>query len=235
VVALTGAGVSTPSGIPDFRSTHSGLWTEHDPFEVASIFAFRTRPEAFYSWLHPLARLTIQAIPNAAHQALATLETWGPLRALITQNIDMLHHKAGSANVVELHGHMRRMTCLTCYAEVTAEPYLRNFLKTRAVPHCPCGGVFKPNVILFGEQLPVRALNAAKSHTRKCDLMIVAGSSLQVAPAGDLPALAKSTGSRLLIINQEVTPADVFADVVIHEDVVRVLPLLAEPFVREQA
>ncbi len=232
-VALTGAGISTPSGIPDFRSSHSGLWTKHDPFEVASIYAFRTRPETFYEWLYPLAQLTVQALPNAAHRALAVLETHGPLQALITQNIDMLHHKAGSANIVEVHGHMRQMTCITCYAEVEAGQYIDHFLETRTVPLCPCGGVLKPNVILFGEQLPVHALNAAKSHTRRSDLMIVAGSSLQVSPAGDFPALAKSTGSRLIVINQEATPADDFADVVIHEDVVHVLPLLAEPFVQD--
>lgn len=230
-VALTGAGISTPSGIPDFRSAHSGLWTGNDPFLVASLYAFRTRPEAFYDWIYPLARLTARALPNAAHQALAALETHGPLRALITQNIDMLHHKAGSANVVEVHGHMRHMTCLSCYAEVEAGPYIDRFLETREIPRCPCGGLLKPNMILFGEQLPVRALNSAKTYSRQSDLMIVAGSSLQVAPAGDLPALAKSTGSRVIIINQEATPADEFADVVFHEDVVRVLPLLAAPFI----
>ncbi len=229
-VALTGAGVSTPSGIPDFRSPASGVWSDHDPFEVASLFAFRHRPEAFYEWIYPLAHKTLAAMPNAAHTALALLEKHGPLKALITQNIDMLHNRAGSGNVLEIHGHMRLMTCVRCYGEYEASVYLKTFLETGEVPYCHCGGVLKPNVILFGEQLPVRILSASKKQARSCDVMIVAGSSLEVAPAGDLPALAKSCGAQIIVVNQSETHVDEFADVVIHADVVDVLPQLAEPF-----
>lgn len=230
VVALTGAGISTPSGIPDFRSPDSGLWSQADPFEVASLYGFRRRPQDFYDWIQPLARLTLAARPNPAHEALAHLEAHGPLKGIITQNIDMLHQKAGSQVVYELHGHMREMTCLRCFAVVPAGPILEAWLATGDVPHCSCGGVLKPNVILFGEQLPVSIFNEAKRQARSCDLMLVAGSSLEVAPAGDLPLLAKEQGARLVIVNYGVTCYDEMADVVIHADVADVLPRLAAVF-----
>jgi NAD-dependent deacetylase len=229
-VALTGAGVSTPSGIPDFRSPDSGLWKQVNPLEVASIYAFRQRPQDFYDWIYPLTELTLAAEPNPAHVALAQLEAFGPLEAVITQNIDMLHTQAGSETVLEIHGHMRELTCLRCYEIVPSVEILAKFLETGDTPHCECGGVLKPNVILFGEQLPVRTLNRAKKLVRECDLLLVAGSSLEVAPAGDLPLLAQETGSRLIIVNHQVTHAEPLADVVIHADVVDVLPQLAAPF-----
>jgi NAD-dependent deacetylase len=233
-VALTGAGISTPSGIPDFRSVNSGLWSGVDPMEVASIYAFKRRPEAFYDWIRPVARLTTEARPNAAHKALAQLEACGLLQAVITQNIDMLHGKAGSKNVYEVHGHWREATCLRCYAIYPAVPHLDVFIDTGEVPYCEsCGGVLKPNVILFGEQLPVRVMNEASKLARTCDLMIVVGSSLLVAPAGDLPLLAVKSNARLIIINLEATHLDEMADVVIHADVVDVLPRLVEPFLSE--
>ena len=229
-VALTGAGISTPSGIPDFRSPTSGLWQHANPFEVASIYAFRRRPQDFYDWIHPLAVTTLAAQPNAAHIALAQLEQYGPLQAVITQNIDMLHTKAGSQSIVEIHGHMRELTCLRCYEVVAADEILQAFIASGEVPYCHCGGFLKPNVILFGEQLPVRALTESKRQARESDLMLVAGSSLEVAPAGDLPLLAKETGSRLIIVNYEETHVDDLADIVIHADVVDVLPRLVRPF-----
>lgn len=233
VVALTGAGVSTPSGIPDFRSPNSGLWQQANPFEVASIYAFRQRPQDFYDWIHPLAELTLAAEPNPAHLALAHLERCGPLEALITQNIDMLHTRAGSETVLEIHGHMRELTCLRCYEIVPSAEILAEFLETGETPHCACGGVLKPNVILFGEQLPVRTMNRAKKEARECDLMLIAGSSLEVAPAGDLPLLAHEAGARLIIVNQTETHVDALADVVIHADVVDVLPQLVAPFLED--
>jgi len=235
VVALTGAGVSTPSGIPDFRSPNSGLWEQANPFEVASIYAFRQRPQDFYDWIYPLTELTLAAQPNAAHIALAHLERYGPLEALITQNIDMLHTRAGSQTVLEVHGHMRELTCLRCYEIVPSGEILAEFLETGDTPHCACGGVLKPNVILFGEQLPVRTLNRAKKAVRESDLMLVAGSSLEVAPAGDLPLLARQNGSHLIIVNYEQTHADPLADVVIHANVEDILPQLAAPFLSDHA
>jgi len=232
-IALTGAGISTPSGIPDFRSPDSGLWESADPFEVASIYSFRRRPQDFYDWIHPLANLTLNAEPNLAHAALAQLEQHGRLHGIITQNVDALHSKAGSSTVHEVHGHFREMTCLRCYKIVPADLHLNTFIRDREVPHCDsCGGILKPNVILVGEQLPVRVLNEAKKQARKCDLMIVVGSSLEMAPAGDLPALAVETGAKLLIINLEPTHLDHLADTVIIGDAVDVLPRLASAFIQ---
>src|SRR5262245_24732301 len=122
MVAMTGAGISTPSGIPDFRSPDSGLWDHTDPLEVASIFAFRHNPQRFYNWVRPLALLLLEARPNPAHYALAALEREGKLKAVITQNIDNLHHKAGSQTVYELHGHLREVTCTKCYAVQDSSP-----------------------------------------------------------------------------------------------------------------
>jgi len=227
-VALTGAGISTPSGIPDFRSPDSGLWNNADPFESASIYAFRRRPQHFYDWIHPLARLIIEAQPNAAHFALAQLEARGILKGVVTQNVDMLHGRAGSTIVHEIHGHLREVTCMRCYSIYAAAGYLEDFVDSGQVPYCQaCGGVLKPNVILIGEQLPVSVVNNARRQIRDCDLMLIAGSSLEMAPAGDLPLLALETGARIIIINFEPTHIDNTADVVIRGDVVDVLPELA--------
>ncbi len=224
-VALTGAGISTPSGIPDFRSPDSGLWKNADPFESASIYAFRRRPQDFYDWIHPLARLIMAAQPNAAHFALAQLEARGILKGVITQNVDMLHGRAGSATVHEVHGHLREVTCMRCYKIFPAAAFLDDFVDSGEVPYCEaCGGVLKPNVILIGEQLPVSVVNQARRQIRNCDLMLIAGSSLEMAPAGDLPLLALESGARIIVINFEPTHIDNLADVVIRGDVVDVIP-----------
>ncbi len=224
-VALTGAGISTPSGIPDFRSPESGLWKNADPFESASIYAFRRRPQDFYEWIHPLARLIIKAQPNAAHLSLAQLEARGILKGIITQNVDMLHSRAGSTTVHEVHGHLREVTCMRCYSIYAAASYLDEFVDSGEVPYCEaCGGVLKPNVILIGEQLPVSVVNQARRQIRSCDLMLIAGSSLEMAPAGDLPLLALESGARIIVINFEPTHIDNAADVVIRGDVVEVIP-----------
>lgn len=227
-VALTGAGVSTPSGIPDFRSPGSGLWQRVDPFQVASLYGFRQRPQAFYDWIQPFAKLAINAEPNIAHKSLADLESDGPLEGIITQNIDMLHHKAGSKKILEVHGHWREATCLTCYAIFPSEPYLFPYIEIGEIPHCEkCGGVLKPNIILIGEQLPIAVLTKAKNLILECDLMLVAGSSLEVMPVADLPRYAAKSGARVIIINLEPTYMDPYADAVLHADVVDVLPELA--------
>jgi NAD-dependent deacetylase len=227
-VAMTGAGISTPSGIPDFRSPDSGLWTQVDPMAVASIFAFRQRPQDFFDWIRPLARLMIEAQPNPAHQALARLESAGRLKAVITQNIDGLHQKANSQRVHEIHGHMRQVTCVRCYQVVPVDGLIEEFLTQGEIPHCTCGGVMKPNVILFGEQLPLQVLTAARQDITACDLMLVAGSSLEVEPAADLPLLAIGHGARLVIINYQPTHLDERADVLIHADVAKVLPRIVD-------
>jgi NAD-dependent deacetylase len=228
MVAFTGAGHSTASGIPDFRSPDSGLWEKHNPMLVASIWAFRLNPKSFYSWIRPLADTLLAAKPNAAHIALADLEAMGHLHALITQNIDDLHQKAGSQRVLELHGHLRAATCIRCYDEVRVDSEMQQRIRSGTVPHCSCGGVLKPNAILFGEQLPVLVLNQAMAEARRCDLILVAGSSLEVTPAGDIPFLATDCGARAIIVNLEPTAFDSRADVVIHGDVAEVLPRLVE-------
>lgn len=226
VVALTGAGISTPSGIPDFRSPESGMWENSDPTVVASVFGFRLHPQAFFDWILPLTRQMLAASPNPAHCALADLERMGKLRAVITQNIDGLHQSAGSGYVLELHGHLREATCVRCYRVVSASGMIERFAADGKIPHCQCGGVLKPNVILFGEQLPVEVLNAARREALTCDLMLVVGTSLQVTPASDLPLLALSRKDRasLVIVNYQPTHLDSRADVVIHADVAEILP-----------
>jgi len=228
-VALTGAGVSTHSGIPDFRSPGSGLWEQVDPFEVASLFAFLRRPEAFFEWMRPLARQVIEAQPNPAHLALAQLEAAGFLQVLITQNIDGLHQKAGSRRVLEVHGHLREATCIRCYRVFPSERFIEAFLADGSVPRCPaCGNVLKPNVILFGEQLPTLVIQEAQRHVRQCDVLLIAGSSLEVEPAADLPRLARQCGARLILVNLQPTYIDARADLVFHADVVHVLPQIVQ-------
>ena len=178
-VVLTGAGLSTPSGIPDFRSTGTGLWSSDEPMEVASLNTFRTRPEKFFQWFRPLANQIYSAQPNAAHIALAKLEQAGRISSIITQNIDVLHQKAGSKTVIEMHGTMKTLTCTQCYHQVDAALHLAPFVEKGELPHCPkCGQILKPDVILFGEQLPQAAWFKAQREARQCDLMLIAGSSL---------------------------------------------------------
>lgn len=229
VVAFTGAGISTPSGIPDFRSDQSGLWENVNPMEVASIHGFRRNPNAFFKWVHPLAQTTFGAKPNQAHCALVTLEQHGILHSVITQNIDMLHTRAGNKTVYELHGHMREATCINCFTVYDGVPIMRKFIDDGLVPHCPdCAGVLKPNVILFGEQLPIQVLQSAQKAARDCDLMLVVGSSLEVAPASEIPIIAKRHGAKLVIVNLSTTDTDGYADLVIRGDAAEILPSVVQ-------
>lgn len=227
-VALTGAGVSTPSGIPDFRSPGSGMWEQVNPLEVASIYAFRSSPRVFYDWVRPSVRLIQTARPNPAHRALAEMEQSGVLQSIITQNIDGLHTRAGSRRVIELHGNLRTTTCIECYQVTSGEAVLEHLLNQDSVPSCPhCGGVLKPNVILIGEQLPFSELQASHQETQHCDVMLVAGSSLTMEPAARLPELAKEHAAHLILVNLEPTHVDGVADVVVRGDVADVLPEIA--------
>lgn len=227
IVALTGAGISTPSGIPDFRSPASGVWENVDPMQVASIYAFQQDPRPFFQWIQPLAQTVMDAQPNTAHIALADMEQCGKLKAIITQNIDLLHSKAGSKIIYEVHGHMREATCMGCKQQFSSELVLQPFLESGEMPCCPaCGHILKPNVILFGELLPLNILNAAQKEAEQCDLMIVAGSSLEVSPVNELPRLAKRSGAKLIIVNLSPTHLDSLADVVIRADVIDILPRL---------
>lgn len=225
-VVLTGAGFSTPSGIPDFRSDR-GLWARYDPMEVASLQAFRHHPERFYRWMRPLARDILAAEPNAAHRALARLEQAPMEVTIITQNIDQLHQRAGSRRVIEVHGSLRTMTCTACYRQVEAAPYLPSYLEDGTIPHCEvCGAILKPDVILFGEQLPLVAYEQAREAVLVCDVMLVAGSSLEVMPVAGLPMEAVSRGGRLIIVNQSPTYLDPRATVVLHADVESAIPAI---------
>ncbi len=227
-VALTGAGISTPSGIPDFRSPGTGLWSQVDPMAVASLQAFVRAPQTFYDWYVDTALQMASARPNPAHQALAELERRGLLRAVVTQNIDGLHQRAGSNRVLELHGNDRTARCLRCNRTTNGHALLERYAADRRVPHCDCGGVFKPDVVLFGEMLPAETLHQAQQEIASCDLLLVVGSSLTVAPAAQLPWLAIEAGAPLLVCNLSPTWADRHAQVVLREDVARCLPALLE-------
>ncbi len=232
-VALSGAGISTPSGIPDFRSPGTGLWEQADPMDVASIHAFRRNPEAFYAWIRPLVNPFLAARPNPAHNALAELEAGGWLKAIITQNIDNLHQEAGAREVMELHGHLREATCINCYRVVPAEKLLHDLLASDAVPRCAvCGGVMKPNIVLLGEQLPIQVVNKTMQHIRRADLMLIVGSSLEMMPASQLPRMVHEQSGSLIVINLMATYIDEVAEVAIHADVAEILPCIARECAR---
>jgi NAD-dependent deacetylase len=226
-VVLTGAGVSTPSGIPDFRSANSGLWERFDPFEVASLSAFRYNPIRFYEWMRTLATVIQGASPNLAHYGLAQMEEVGYIHTVITQNIDRLHQCAGSKNVLEVHGSMGSLTCTRCYRTVGSQGYLEAYLQRGEIPYCPdCNSILKPDLVLMGEQLPAKTWLKAQEACKKCDLMIVAGSSLEVLPVAGLPMRALENGAHLILINHSATYLDVRADVVLHEDVAGIIPAI---------
>ena len=228
-IALTGAGISTPSGIPDFRSEGTGLWSRDEPMEAASLATFRVNPEKFFAWFRPLANQIFHAKPNPAHIALAELENAGYIKAIITQNIDTLHQKAGSKNVVEMHGTINTLSCTQCFEQFQSLSYLKAFIDEGQHPACPkCGAIMKPDVILFGEQLPQKAWYAAQRESRACDLMLVAGSSLEVLPVAGLPMQAIDRGAHLVILNNSQTYLNVRADIAIPEDVADIIPAIAE-------
>lgn len=214
-LALTGAGISTESGIPDFRSPESGLWTETDPLEVATGEAFRRNPRKFYLFWRKRLPSLLQAQPNATHITLARLEKRGLLHGLITQNIDNLHGEAGSQQIWEVHGNYKRAICIRCRRQYGIETLLGEAEEAQ-LPRCPeCGGLLKPDVVLFGEQLPPSFARAA-SATSRADLLIALGTSLEVYPVAGLPPQAARSGAKLVIINRDPTPYDHLADLVIR-------------------
>jgi NAD-dependent deacetylase len=228
-VVLTGAGISTPSGIPDFRSPGIGLWTRYLPMEVASLSAFRYNPELFYKWLHPLAVHMLSAQPNPAHIALAKLQVNGYISTIITQNIDGLHTRAGAKNVLEVHGTLNTLTCIKCFKQVSSEGIIKEYINLCTIPLCQvCGGILKPDVILYEEQLPVKTWTMAEEACRKCDLILVAGTSLEVMPSAKLPILALDNGASLIIVNNTDTYIDVRADIIIRADVADIFPQISD-------
>jgi NAD-dependent deacetylase len=211
-VALTGAGVSTESGIPDFRSA-GGIWTRYDPMEYATIDAFRRDPAKVWDFYGKRLGVLGQAEPNPAHRALATLEDVGLVGAVVTQNVDRLHQLAGSREVVEVHGSIRTASCLACRTVVDFDQVVRLL----PVPQCPsCRRVLKPDVVMFGELLPVAAIDRATELARRARLLLVVGSSLEVWPVAGLPQETLDAGGALAIVNRDPTPYDRHAAFVAH-------------------
>jgi NAD-dependent deacetylase len=222
VVALTGAGISVPSGIPDFRTPGTGLWERVDPMEVAHIDAFRKHPERFWHFYAERFAALEDKLPNDAHRALARLEAEGLLDAVITQNIDTLQRKAGTRELIEVHGSIARCRCLRCPGEVSlAELPARIAADARRVPRCEgCGAPLKPDVVLFGELLPEQAMAHAQELCEQADLLLCVGSSLEVYPVAELPLSTSRAGGAVAIITQGTTPLDWLATERLHGDVV---------------
>lgn len=226
---LTGAGVSTESGLPDFRSTPSsrrggGLWTGVDPMRVASATAFARDPDAFYEFYRRRLSHLAGAEPNPAHRAIARLEAIGLVQLVITQNVDRLHQAAGSREVVEVHGNLAEARCQSCGAVAPVGEMTRQ-LEAGGRPRCAaCGGRLRPNVVLFEEMLPAAAYGRAEDACRRCDVLLVAGSSLEVYPVAGLPRRAKEHGATIVIVNREPTACDGLADVVLRGQAGEILP-----------
>jgi NAD-dependent deacetylase len=227
IVGFTGAGVSAESGIPTYRGESDGLWKEYDSNIYANINVFKKDPTYFWSFFRDVRyRTLVSSSPNAAHHALAKLEQMGKLHTVITQNIDGLHKEAGNTNVIELHGNTRVIGCLDCEADYDFET-IHARIKEQMPPRCDkCGGMLKPRVTFFGEQLPAGAMENAAYACANCDLMIVVGSTLAVFPAASLPMMARRAGAKIIIINLGPTEMNEVADILIDDKAGEVLPLL---------
>jgi NAD-dependent deacetylase len=230
VVALTGAGISVPSGIPDFRTPGTGLWERVDPMEVAHIDAFREDPVRFWRFYGERFATLGGKLPNGAHRALVAMERHGLLDGVITQNVDMLHRRAGTEQLVEVHGSIASCSCPACGGEGLALEQARARLAADAegVPRCDsCGGPLKPDVVLFGEMLDPARLQRARALCERADLLLCVGSSLEVHPVAGLPLLTREAGGSLAIITQGPTPLDELAAVRLSGDVEAELQALA--------
>lgn len=228
-VVLTGAGISTESGIPDFRG-ESGIWAKYKPEIYGSIQSFLNDPSKFWKMAKDIAPTLFNAEPNAGHYAIAALEKMNIVKAIITQNVDELHQKAGSIIVYEVHGNINRFSCLGCRASYNKEQILRKMKKEKKLPPlCDfCAAPLKPSVVLFGENLPNFEKYMSIDLAKKTDVMLIAGSSLSVAPVCDLPLYTVSEGGKLIIINDEPTYLDERAEIVINNKTGTILPLIVE-------
>lgn len=209
-VVLTGAGMSTESGLPDFRSAGSGLWKQEDPSKLSSTEALNRNVEKFFEFYRHRVLGLKDCKPHKGHEILAKWEKDGVIQSIITQNVDGFHDEAGSRNVAELHGTLQRVHCQSCGKQYGNEMYAEEKF------HCECGGKLRPSVVLFGEMLPEEALMKAAEESEKADLFIVLGSSLTVTPANQFPLIAKRNGAKLVIVNLEPTEFDIYADLVIN-------------------
>jgi NAD-dependent deacetylase len=236
-IALTGAGISTESGIPDFRS-EGGIWEKYKPEIYGNIEAFLKNPTKFWDMAKKIAPNLFKAKPNPGHFALAELEKMDLIKAVITQNIDELHQKAGSIIVYEVHGSVYRFSCLGCRASYTKEQIFRKLKKEKKHgPSCEfCASPLKPSVVLFGEGLPRFEMYQSQALAQKADVMLIAGSSLSVAPICDLPAYTLREKGDLIIVNDQPTHLDDKATVVINHKTGTILPLIVEEIkkLREQ-
>jgi NAD-dependent deacetylase len=237
-VAITGAGLSTQSDQPDFRSPGKGLWEqiENMPdsiFAVMSLQGFKVNPEAFYNRFRLFLEMILFAKPNPAHIALAELETSGYIQAIITMNGDMLHQKAGSKRVIEIHGTIARAICISCYQSDEGVPHWQQYIKTGKIPQCRhCGGIMKPDVILTGEQFPVKmVMKAKKKLLQESNVILAVGTSFSGGSVMNWIEKACEQGKKIVIINFSPTILDSIADVVIRADVAEVLPAIAEMLV----
>ncbi|HYF79138.1 MAG TPA: NAD-dependent deacylase [Symbiobacteriaceae bacterium] len=222
-VVLTGAGASTDSGLPDFRSKQ-GLWQGIDPMKLASMTALRRNPVEFYNFYRYRLSKLADARPNGVHMAIAALQQAGYIKAVITQNIDGLHQAGGARDVIEMHGSLRECVCVQCRSRFPSDLIDVDVQSPADVPRCPeCRGVLKPGVILFEEALPEEAIERAFDETYQSDLFIVVGTSLEVGPVNQLPALAVERGADLAIINLEATHLDRFAQWLIRDRAARVM------------
>jgi NAD-dependent deacetylase len=224
VLALTGAGISVPSGIPDFRSPGTGLWANVDPMEVAHIEVFRRHPERFWQFYGQRFAALRGKRPNGAHHALVELERRGVVEAVVTQNIDGLHRLAGTRDLIEVHGSIATSSCLECGARFELHE-VRSRLAAAAdvVPRCDCGAPLKPDVVLFGELLPEASLARASALASRADVLLCVGSSLEVYPVAQLPAMTLAAGGSVALVTKGPTPYDGDAVVKLGGDVVEEL------------
>jgi NAD-dependent deacetylase len=232
IVVFTGAGISTESGVSDFRSP-GGIWDRFDPDELSfpNFLASETSREKYWDFYRQLWPTMVEAEPNTGHYAIAELYQLGRLDCLITQNIDGLHQKSGipEEKVIELHGTMQWVVCLECGKRYPREQIQSRLESGEKVPRCDdCRGIMKPATISFGQAMPVRETREAEARAATCDLLLAAGSSLVVYPAAQMPLIAKDNGAKLVIINLMPTPHDRYADIVINEKTGEVLPQIVD-------
>lgn len=226
IVGFTGAGISTESGIPDFRSPN-GVWANNRIIEYSEFVNNRAGRIEYWRQKVAMWPEMRDAQPNAGHRAFAELERQGKLRAMITQNIDGLHQRAGNTNVIELHGTTVECECLTCGARISMDEAVERVKDGDLAPECDaCGGLLKPATISFGQSMPAMAMKLAVEACQDCDVFLAVGSSLVVYPAASLPELAKESGAVLVIINRTPTPLDGIADLVVTEEIGIALPRL---------
>jgi NAD-dependent deacetylase len=229
IVFFTGAGISTESGIPDFRSANSGLWNDKDMIDFFGLDNFFNKPSDFYSLFIKKFELFLKAQPNTSHYFISKLEEQGKVLSTITQNIDGLHQKSGSNKIIELHGNMNESSCTNCNNRIKTKQVFNMIKKGINPPLCPiCKGLIKPDVVFFGENLPAEALENAVERSKDCDLFIVMGSSLVVMPAALMPGYAKTAGADVVILNKMPTSYDSMADIVINDKLGNIVKNLNE-------